>query len=65
MFKRNISVDCDYCGNGYLLENREHCVCKKYGVVMRRFKCKKFDYNPLQRQPSRHVVPSADDNDFI
>lgn len=52
MFRKNIQPDCAYCRRGYLMNNQEHCVCKKYGLVLRRSKCRAFQYDPLLRQPS-------------
>ncbi len=51
IFRKKISPDCAYCEYGFILNNKENCICKKYGAVKRRTKCLKFKYNPLLRQP--------------
>lgn len=51
LFNKKIPEDCAYCERGFLLNNKENCICKKYGAVKRRYKCSKFRYNPLLRQP--------------
>lgn len=52
MFRKKIQPDCAYCARGYLLSNKEHCICKKYGFVVRRNKCRAFQYDPFLREPS-------------
>lgn len=60
LFNKKIRQDCAYCENGFLLSNKESCICKKYGAVERRYKCSKFKYNPLLRQPEAHPVLEED-----
>lgn len=56
LFNKKIQTDCAYCERGFLLSNKENCICKKYGAVKRRYKCRKFKYNPLLRRPERQPV---------
>lgn len=53
LFNKKMPTDCAYCEYGFLLTNKENCICKKYGPVKRRYKCSKFRYNPLLRQPEK------------
>ena len=65
MFNKNIEPDCAYCKNGYLLNNEEHCICKKFGFIVRKQDCKSFAYNPLNRIPKKHItVHSSEYNEF-
>ncbi|MDF2685969.1 MAG: hypothetical protein K0S55_1150 [Clostridia bacterium] len=68
MFNKNIEPDCSYCKYGYLMNNEEHCICKKYGFIIRKDNCKNFSYNPLNRVPKKHAsLPQSEytEQDFI
>ncbi len=53
MYGKKIETDCAYCKHGYVLKNGDYTICDKAGVVIRKFKCRKFRYDPLKRIPSR------------
>lgn len=62
MFKKDIQPDCAYCSFGHLLNNREHCICKKHGFVERKNKCRSFRYDPLLREPTtKPEIPALEE----
>ena len=65
MYNKHIETDCVYCKHGYTLKNGNDVACDKTGMITRRFKCRKFIYDPLKRVPSMPLVKgSYDAQDF-
>ena len=44
---------CGYCRFASEVSGTEDMLCRKRGVVSKRFICKKFIYDPLKRSPRR------------
>ncbi len=47
---------CKYCENATPIVSSDKMVCPKYGVVAAGFHCRKFEYDPLKRDPKRPVI---------
>lgn len=52
IFRKKIKKSCSYCSNGVMLDNDE-ILCAKRGVVSVDGKCRKFEYDPYKRIPSK------------
>lgn len=67
LFQKNIEPRCAYCKRGAPLDE-ERVICVKKGIVVASGSCRRFQYDPLKRQPPRPA--SADfsklkDEDFV
>ena len=56
--KDNIEVFCKYCELATPIVSDSKMVCPKYGVVSADYRCRKFVYDPLKRDPKRPVIDS-------
>jgi len=62
MFKKKNEVDCAYCSYGRALDGRSEVICYIYGMLKEsRYKCKKFNYDPLKRTPEATDISVAFD----
>ena len=61
LFDKHIEPCCAYCQYGSRISNDE-VVCRKRGVVPADGQCRKFAYDPLQRQPERPVMVAKSDD---
>ncbi len=52
LFRKKIEKSCAYCTYGAMLEDGM-ILCSRRGVVDAGKKCRKFDYDPCKRIPSR------------
>ena len=59
LFKKDIEPSCTYCRHGRPLGQNE-VGCVKLGVVSSNGKCKRFQYNPLARKPSKPPTLKTD-----
>lgn len=50
---KNPEKICRFCVHAKLLDDGEHVLCNKRGVVKENYVCKKFVYDFLKREPSR------------
>ncbi len=48
LFGKNIDVSCDYCAHSKIQEGAQFCTKNK---VLKKGKCRKFEYNPTMRLP--------------
>lgn len=66
LFGKSIDKICEYCVNGSKSDNGK-ILCIKLGVVNPDYSCKKFNYDPLKRKPSRvnHKLPEFKPEDFV
>lgn len=62
-FKERIEVFCKYCEHASPIVSEDKMVCPKYGVVSADYKCRRFRYDPLKREPKRAQI-STDGLDF-
>lgn len=66
LFRKRIAKSCSYCAHSVQL-NDEQVLCIKRGVVSPEGKCRKFDYDPYKRIPSKPKAPDFEkynDEDF-
>lgn len=57
----NYECMCAYCEYATGIFDPEIMVCKKKGLVAKTYKCRKFIYDPLKRQPPKTVgTPKLD-----
>lgn len=56
VFSKDNAEICALCEYGTQLQNVNHVLCRKKGVVMATYKCRKFSYDPLKREPKRLSV---------
>lgn len=62
LFDKRIEPCCAYCRRGSRISEDE-VVCTKRGIVPADEKCRKFVYDPFQREPDRPILaPSDPDN---
>ena len=52
LFRKRMEKSCSYCRFGTMLDE-ELALCTKRGVVSAGRKCRKFQYDPLKRVPSK------------
>lgn len=52
LFRKKMPRSCSYCKNATKL-NGDTVLCIKKGVVSAEKACRKFDYDPCKRVPSR------------
>ena len=52
LFRKKIEKSCTYCAYGTVLD-QEQILCIKKGVVPMLGKCRKFQYDPCKRVPSK------------
>lgn len=55
LFSRNIAPSCSYCLHGSSIGNGE-VACTKRGIVSVAGYCRRFQYDPLKREPE---MPSS------
>ena len=65
IFSKNIKKACLYCAHGKDYSG-DRVLCEKRGPVAVDFKCRKFEYDPLRRQPAAPVKPklNVSEDDF-
>ena len=51
LFNSNIEPSCGYCLHGTRTQDKEAILCQKKGIVTEDFRCRKFIYDPISRQP--------------
>lgn len=56
MFSKDNAQVCALCEHGTQLQNVNHVLCRKKGVVLATYRCRKFAYDPLKREPKRISV---------
>lgn len=54
LFRDDIDPSCLYCTHGNRISETE-VMCLKKGIVSAGASCKKFHYNPLKREPAKHI----------
>ena len=59
--QRDLDKACAYCENASALQNKDHMLCSKHGVVNAGYSCRHFSYDPLKRIP---VPRKKIDTDF-
>ena len=52
LFRKKIERYCAYCMHAGKVDS-EQMICQKYGIVPAMHHCRKFQYDPLKRIPSR------------
>jgi len=64
-FGKNIDPKCEYCALGQLSFDQEKVLCSKRGVVDPWYRCRRFSYDPLKRQPAAApAIPIYSKEDF-
>ena len=48
-----ITKCCAFCEKATVLAGDEYVLCSKKGVVALTYKCRRFAYDPLRREPKR------------
>ena len=56
-FKKKIERSCLYCSYSTKL-GEDQILCTKRGIVSTDHKCRKFEYDPFKRIPSRPKAPN-------
>ena len=59
LFRKDTEKRCRLCEHASIIDEND-MLCRKYGVVSCNYACKKFEYDPLKRIPSKTVFPSSD-----
>ncbi len=53
--KKNNNPDlpciCEFCEHAAIINDENNVLCEQRGIVSREYKCKKFAYDPLKREP--------------
>ncbi len=52
LFRKQASRSCKYCVHGTMLDENQ-MLCTKHGVVSMFYQCRKFQYDPCKRIPSK------------
>jgi hypothetical protein len=56
---------CAYCLHGRLSPDKRSILCVKRGVVALDYACRRYEYDPLKRQPRRApTLPTFSPEDF-
>lgn len=66
LFRKKIQKSCEYCAHGAILDNNQ-ILCVKRGLTANVEKCRKFNYDPFKRVPSKPKAidfSQYDDQDF-
>ncbi len=65
LFDKNITPACEYCAFGVHTEDGTMVECKKRGLVSPYFRCNKFHYSPILREPRQvQKLPKFSPEDF-
>ncbi|MEG0912657.1 MAG: hypothetical protein RSB78_03290 [Oscillospiraceae bacterium] len=65
LFDKEITPACEYCEQGVSTPDGTMVDCKKRGLVSPYFRCGKFHYSPVLRQPRQvQKLPKFDPEDF-
>lgn len=65
LLNKNIEPRCQYCANGTRSRDGSMVLCIKKGIVTLNYKCRKFKYDPLQREPETMPdLPKFSKDDF-
>ena len=60
LFNKELEPKCEYCLNGTLAPTGTEYLCIVKGIVKPDYACKKFEYDPLKRQPRREIKLGGD-----
>ena len=52
LFRKKIKRCCSYCAHGTCF-SKDQILCSKQGVVSYSYACRRFEYDPCKRIPSR------------
>ncbi|MDD6188528.1 MAG: hypothetical protein PUB32_02990 [Clostridiales bacterium] len=66
LFRKNVEPCCSYCAHSSPIDE-ETVICVKKGVVKSWGKCRRFEYDPLKREPetpSKPVTSGLSEDDF-
>lgn len=65
IYSKNIEPSCGICARASEITDSDCLLCTKNGVVMHYYHCRKFQYDPLKRDPKRAPsLPQYDAGDF-
>jgi len=65
IFGKNVEQACVYCVFAKDINDENFMLCKKKGVVESSYKCRKFVYDPLKREPPKRIVmPTYNEEEF-
>ena len=65
LFGKNIDPACEYCSHGKLTTDGSTVLCRKRGIMQKYQKCRRFDYDPLLREPrTPPPLPEFSEEDF-
>ena len=65
LYGKDIVPSCGLCERGTPLSGGEEVLCPKNGVVACGYRCRRFKYDPLKREPRpRLTLPKFDQKDF-
>lgn len=65
LFDQTISPACEYCEFGLHAKDETMIECKKRGLVSPYFRCKRFHYSPILREPRQiQKLPKYEPEDF-
>ena len=53
LFDKEISPACEYCAYGKRTDDYDMIMCPRKGIVSPFFRCRRFTYNPIRREPKR------------
>lgn len=65
LFGAKINPSCSYCRFGTVAPDGRMVLCVKQGVVDCFYACRRFEYSPLKRVPTRpRMLPQYDSKEF-
>ena len=66
LFRKNVEPSCSYCAHGASIDEVT-VICVKKGIVKSWDKCRRFEYDPLKREPeapSKPLTSGLSEEDF-
>ena len=65
LFGKKIDPQCEYCAKGKLTSDKTMVLCAHHGIMQKYHHCRKFEYNPLLREPKiAPLLPQFSKDEF-
>ena len=55
-FNKKLPKYCKYCVFGNVIADSDEVLCIKRGITLKDDTCRKYKYNPLNREPQRQKI---------
>lgn len=57
---------CEFCEHAAIINDETNILCEYRGIVDREYRCRKFIYDPLKREPkSLPPMPKLSEDDLL